>query len=195
MENEEKTMDETNKPDNAGSETSRDEPNEADAVTRLEAEVADLKDRLLRALAETENLRRRAARDVDDARQFAISRFAGDLVGVADNLERALASVPADVEQGATALKTLADGVALTGKELMQVFEKHGIRRIEPLGERFDPNLHEALFEAADPSVPNGTVSTVMSPGYAIGSRPLRAAKVGITRGGPPAAPDGQKSR
>ena len=176
------------KSEEAGSETSSDEPGEAvvEAVARLETEVADLKDRLLRALAETENLRRRAARDVDDARQFGIGKFAGDLVGVADNLERALASVPTEIEHGATALKTLADGVALTGKNLMQVFEKHGIRRIEPLGERFDPNLHEALFETADPSVPNGTVNTVVSPGYAIGTRPLRAAQVGIARGGPP---------
>lgn len=182
-------MSEPTQSGDAGSETPRDEPGEAavEAVARLEAEVADLKDRLLRALAETENLRRRAARDVDDARQYAVGKFAGDLVGVADNLERALASVPAEIEHGATALKTLADGVALTGKTLMQVFEKHGVRRIEPLGERFDPNLHEALFEATDPSVPNGTVNTVLSPGYAIGSRPLRAAKVGIARGGPPA--------
>ena len=161
----------------------------AEAVVRLEAEVTDLKDRLLRALAETENLRRRAERDVGDARQYAVSRFAGDLVGVADNLERALASVPAEAARASAALKTLADGVALTGRELLQVFEKHGIRRIEPLGERFDPHLHEALFEAADPSVPSGTVSTVVSPGYVIGSRPLRAAKVGVARGGP----DGKK--
>ncbi len=176
-------------PDEAENETPREEPGEAavEAVIRLEAEVADLKDRLLRALAETENLRRRAERDIGDARQYAVSKFAGDLVGVADNLERALASVPPEAEQASAALKTLADGVALTGKDLMQVFEKHGIRRIEPLGERFDPNLHEALFEAEDPSVPNGTVSSVVSPGYIIGSRPLRAAKVGVTRGGPPA--------
>ena len=97
--------------------------------------------------------------------------------------------VPAEAARGSAALKTLADGVALTGRELLQVFEKHGIRRIEPLGERFDPHLHEALFEAADASLPSGTVSTVVSPGYVIGSRPLRAAKVGVARGGP----DGKK--
>lgn len=183
-------MSEPNNTGDAGSEMPRGEAGEAavQAAAKLEAEVADLKNRLLRALAETENLRRRAARDVDDARQYAIGTFASDLVDVADNLERALGSVPSEAEHGATALKTLADGIALTGKSLMQVFEKHGIRRIEPLGERFDPNLHEALFETADPSVPNGTVSTVVLPGYAIGSRPLRAAKVGIARGGPPAA-------
>ena len=174
-------------PDNAEADIQPAQPGEAavEAVVRLEAEVADLKDRLLRALAETENMRRRAERDVSDARQYAVSKFAGDLVGVADNLERALASVSQEVGQGTAALKTLADGVALTGKELLQVFEKHGIRRIEPLGERFDPNLHEALFEANDVSVPSGTVNTVVSPGYVIGSRPLRAAKVGVARGGP----------
>lgn len=180
-------------PNDVETETPRGEPGEAavEAVVRLEAEVADLKDRLLRALAETENLRRRAERDVSDARQYAVSKFAADLVGVADNLERALASVPAEARRGSAVLKTLADGVALTGKDLMQVFEKHGIRRIEPLGERFDPHLHEALYEVADPSVPSGTVSTVVSPGYAIGSRPLRAAKVGVARGGPAAADGG----
>lgn len=170
-----------------------DEPAEAvvAAVARLEAEVADLKDRLLRSLAEKENLRRRAERDVSDARQYAVSKFAADLVSVADNLERALASVPTETEGEPTALKTLVDGVALTGKELMQVFEKHGIHKTEPLGERFDPHLHEALFETEDPSVPNGTVSTVVSPGYVIGSRPLRAAKVGVARGGPTVVPNG----
>ena len=179
-------------PEDAGSETPREQSGEAavEAVARLEAEVTDLKDRLLRALAETENLRRRSEREASDARQYAVSKFAGDLVSVADNLERALASVPEEASRGSAALKTLVDGVALTGKNLMQVFEKHGIRRIEPLGERFDPNLHEALFEAPDPSVPNGTVTTVVSPGYVIGARPLRAAQVGVARGGPPSAPD-----
>ncbi|GLR50135.1 hypothetical protein GCM10007923_13400 [Shinella yambaruensis] len=193
MKSEEQIMSKPATPNDVETETPREEPGEAavEAVVRLEAEVADLKDRLLRALAETENLRRRAERDVSDARQYAVSKFAADLVGVADNLERALASVPAEARRGSAVLKTLSDGVALTGKDLMQVFEKHGIRRIEPLGERFDPHLHEALFEVADPSVPSGTVSTVVSPGYAIGSRPLRAAKVGVARGGPAAAADG----
>lgn len=153
-------------------------------LAKLEAENAELKDRLLRALAEVENIRRRAERDVNDARQYAIAKFAGDILGVADNLGRALASIPAKARQGDPTVNTLVEGVELTEKSLLGAMEKHGVRKLDPVGERFDPNFHEALFEVPDASVPRGTVARVVEPGYAIGSRPLRPAKVGIATGG-----------
>jgi len=156
-----------------------------DAIAKLQAENADLKDRLLRALAEVENVRRRAEKDVKDTRQYAVAKFASDILSVADNMERALASIPAELRMGQGAIKTLVEGIELTEREMLNVLEKHGIRKLIPIGERFDPNFHEALFEVPDASVPHGTVSKVVEPGYSIGSRPLRPAKVGTTRGGP----------
>jgi len=156
------------------------------ALSRLEAENAELKDRLLRALAEVENVRRRAERDFNDIRQYAITKFAGDMLGVADNMERAIASVPDEARKVEGTLKTLIQGVELTEKGMLQALEKHGVKKLVPLGERFDPNFHEALFELPDSSVPPGTVAKVVEPGYSIGSRPLRPAKVGIATGAPP---------
>ena len=156
----------------------------AEAFTKLEAENADLKDRLLRALAEVENARRRADRDLNDTRQYAVAKFAGDMLRVADNMERAIASIPAEALKDEGAFKTLIEGIELTEKEMLRSLEKHGVKKLNPMGERFDPNFHEALFELPDPSVPNGTVTQVVEPGYVLGSRPLRPAKVGIARGG-----------
>jgi molecular chaperone GrpE len=160
-------------------------------IARLEADNAALKDRLLRALAETENVRRRAERELNDARQYAVAKFAGDMLGVADNIERAIANVPAQVREGDDAVRTLIEGVELTEKELLRSLERHGVRKLDPLGERFDPNFHEALFEVPDPSVPSGTVSKVIGAGYSIGTRSLRPARVGVSSGGPrqPAEP------
>lgn len=152
---------------------------------RLEAENAELRDRLLRALADVENTRRRAERDLSDMRQYAIANFAGDMLNVADNLERAIATIPAHVRGGGHALKTLIDGVELTEKELLRSLERHGVKKLDPLGERFDPNFHEAMFAKPDPSVPAGTVTHVLQPGYAIGTRALRPAKVGVASQGP----------
>lgn len=152
---------------------------------RLLAENAELKDRLLRALADVENTRRRAARDLDSVRQYGITKFAGDMLNVADNLERAIASIPANVRDDEGALKKLVEGFELTEMELLRSLEKHGVKKLVPLGERFDPNLHEALFEVSDPSVPQGTVKKVLQPGYTIGGRSLRPAKVGISGSGP----------
>ncbi|MGJ4859677.1 nucleotide exchange factor GrpE [Labrys sp. La1] len=154
-------------------------------IARLEADNAALKDRLLRALAETENVRRRAERELNDARQYAVAKFAGDMLGVADNIERAIANVPAQVREGDEAVRTLIEGVELTEKELLRSLERHGVRKLDPLGERFDPNFHEALFEVLDPSVPSGTVSKVIGAGYSIGTRSLRPARVGVSSGGP----------
>lgn len=159
---------------------------ETGGLAELRAENAVLKDRLLRALAETENVRRRAERDLGDARQYAVTRFARDLLPVADNMERAMASVHTEAHRGEGLVKALVEGVDLTGKELLRVLERHGVRKLVPVGERFDPHFHEALFEVPDPAVADGTVSQVVEPGYAIGTRPLRPAKVGIARGGSP---------
>lgn len=162
---------------------------QAEVLSELRAENVALKDRLLRALAETENVRRRAERDLGDARQYAVSRFARDLLPVADNMERAMASVHTEAHRGEGLVKALIEGVELTGKELQRVLERHGVRKLAPVGERFDPHFHEALFEVPDPAVPDGTVSQVVEPGYAIGTRPLRPAKVGVARGGPAGKP------
>jgi len=151
----------------------------------LEAENKSLQDRLLRALAETENVRRRAERDVNDARQYAVTQFARDMTRVADNLARAVNSIPQEARRAEGPLRTLIEGVELTEKELLRSLEKYGVTRLNPVGEAFDPNFHEAMFEGEDPSVPHGTVTMVAEPGYAIGTRPLRPAKVGVSRGGP----------
>jgi molecular chaperone GrpE len=156
----------------------------SDDRARLEAENAELKDRSLRILAEMENLRKRTEREVQDARAYAVSAFARDLLTVADNLDRALAAVPADDED--PALKALVDGVGLTSREFQGVLAKHGVTRIEPkAGERFDPNLHQAMFEVPDPSRPTGEVVQVIQPGFAISGRLLRPAMVGVSKGGP----------
>lgn len=157
-----------------------------EAVVRLVKENEELKDRALRLAAETENLRRRAARDVQDAKSYAIANFARDMVQVADNLDRALAAVPAEAREGGDAgLKALIEGVELTGRAMLSALERHGVKKLDPQGERFDPNFHQAMFEVPDPSVPAGTVVQVVQTGYGIGERVLRPAMVGVAKGGP----------
>jgi len=163
--------------------------NAFEVLTKLQAENAELKDRLLRTLAEVENVRRRGEREVNDTRVYAVAKFAGDMLGVADNMERALANIPAEkLEAADGAIKTLVEGIELTEKEMLRTLEKHGVKKLDPKGERFDPNFHQAMFEVPDPSVPNGTVAQVVQVGYSIGSRVLRPALVGVARGGPKAA-------
>jgi len=160
----------------------------ADAAA-LAKEAADLKDRLLRTLADMENLRRRTEREVADARAYAISGFAEDLVGVVDNMNRAL-EVAADsktVIDGPA--KAIVEGVELTERELLKVLEKHGVKKFDPRGAKFDPNLHQALFEMPDPNVPSGTIAQVIQAGYMIGDRVLRPARVGVSKGGPKSPP------
>jgi molecular chaperone GrpE len=150
-------------------------------IAALEAELADTKDRLLRALAETENVRRRAQREREDTQKYAVSGFARDLLSTADNLRRALDSVPeAEIRDART--RSLLDGVAATERELLSVFERHGIRRIDPKGERFDHNFHQAVFEAERPDAPAGTVVEVLQPGYVLHDRLLRPAMVGVAK-------------
>jgi molecular chaperone GrpE len=165
------------------------EPEEEDPLAAAQAEIADLKDKLLRAVAETENVRRRAARDRDDANKYAITGFARDLLSVADNMLRAVASVPEDARQDDENLNTLLEGVELTQRELQTVFDRHGIRPIEPMGEKFDHNWHQAVVELPDPDAQPGTVVQVIQIGYAIADRLLRPAMVAVAKndggGGP----------
>jgi molecular chaperone GrpE len=161
-----------------------------DPFAILEAEKAELRDKLLRSLAEMENLRRRVEKDLADARTYGVTRFARDMLEVADNLRRAVETFPAEAKAAAEGhLKTLIEGVELTERDLLKKMESHGVRKLEPDGQKFDPNFHQAMFEAADETKPNGTVIAVVQSGYVIGERVLRPAMVGVSRGGPKAAP------
>ena len=164
-------------------------------IAELEDEVAELKGQLLRALAETENLRRRAQRERADVVKYAAVPMLRDLLAVADNLSRAVESVPADDNASDQRLETLLAGVRLTEKELNTVLERHHVVKLDPIGERLDPHRHEAMFEVPDESQPNGTVVQVVQPGYLLHDRLLRPARVGVSRGGPAKAPnDGQEA-
>jgi len=160
--------------------------------TALDREHAEMKDRLLRTLAEMENLRKRTEREVADARLYGVASFARDVLGVADNIRRALDAVPPEARANDQAgMKALVDGVELTERELLKALEKNGVRQFTPHGEKFDPNVHQAMFEVPDPSVPAGSIVQVMQPGYMIGERVLRPALVAVAKGGPKAAPNG----
>jgi molecular chaperone GrpE len=168
-------------------------PAGADPVAALNAEnaaltlqVSEAKDRALRALAEMENLRRRTEKEVADAKAYGVTSLARDLLNVADNLRRAMDVVPADLKASEDAgAQGFLDGLDLTERELLKVLGKHGVRKLEPKGQKFDPNLHQAMFEVPDPSVPNGTVVQVVQDGFSIGERVLRPALVGVAKGGP----------
>jgi len=162
-------------------------PPEAERIAELESELGEVRDKLLRALAETENVRRRGARERDDAGRFAISRFAGDVLSVADNLRRALESVPEQALGGNEFLAKLVDGVVATERELTSVLEKNGIKRIDPIDQPFDPNFHEVLFEMEVPGKAAGVVVQTLQPGYTIAERLLRPARVAVAKGGPKA--------
>jgi molecular chaperone GrpE len=158
--------------------------------TALEREHAEMKDRLLRTLAEMENLRKRTEREVADARLYGASSFARDVLAVADNMRRALDAVPPEASAGAEAgMKSLVEGVELTERELLKALEKNGVRQFTPQGEKFDPNVHQAMYEVPDASVPAGSIVQVVQPGYMIGERVLRPALVGVSKGGPRVAP------
>ena len=176
---------------------SEDEGPAADAAQEavaLAKENSELKDRVLRTLAEMENLRRRTEREVADSRVYAIQSFARDLVGVADNIQRALDAVRDSGVALEGPAKALVDGVELTERELLKVLEKNGVRKFDPKGEKFDPNLHQAIFEVPDARVPSGSVVQVIQPGFAIGDRVLRPALVGVSKGGPKTAPTSSAS-
>ena len=154
-------------------------------IAALEEQVAELNDKLLRALAEAENVRRRAQRDKEDTAKYGIKNFAEGILGVADNLGRAMASIDADARVKDPNLENLFVGVEMVQKDLMSTFERYGVMPIKALGAKFDPMLHEAMYEIEDTDTPVGTIAQVLEPGYVLHGRTLRAAKVGITKGGP----------
>ncbi|MET3793550.1 nucleotide exchange factor GrpE [Aquamicrobium terrae] len=165
--------------------------NDYEALVRLLKENEELKDKALRAAAEVENMRRRAARDVQDARAYSIANFARDMLTVADDLQRALDAIPAEAKaSGDAGFKALIEGVEITARGLLAALERHGVKKLVPEGEKFDPNFHEALFEVPNPQVVAGTVVQVVQPGYSIGERVLRPAKVGVSKDGPKQAPE-----
>jgi molecular chaperone GrpE len=161
------------------------------ALAEANGKIAELKDQVLRALAETENVRRRVQRDRDDAVKYAASGFAKDLLPVADNLRRALDAIPKEALETDEALRTLATGVEMTERLLLAAFERHQIKRIEALGQKFDSNLHQAMFEVPGSGQPAGTVVQVMEAGYTIHDRLLRPALVGIAKAEPAAGGNG----
>ena len=165
--------------------TPSDAERDAAAVQALIAENASLKDKVLRTLAEMENLRRRTEKEVADAKLYGVTSFARDLLTFADNLKRALDNVPAAARENADpALKSFVEGIELTERDFISRLSRHGVRKLEPKGQKFDPHFHEALFEVQDESLPPGTVAKVVEDGFAIGDRVLRPAKVGVAKGG-----------
>jgi molecular chaperone GrpE len=166
-----------------------DDP-EPGSVETLAREAAEARDKMLRTLAEMENLRQRTRREVADAKTYGITGFARDVLEIADNLQRALDAVPAEARAAADAgLKALIEGVELTERSLLNALEKNGVKKFDPSGERFDPNFQQAMYEVPDPSVPSGTVVQVVQAGYMLGERVLRPALVGVSKGGAKAAP------
>lgn len=153
-------------------------------IAKLEAQVKDLTDRLLRAHAEMDNIRKRTERDKADTIKYAITKFAGDIINVGDNFQRAISAVPAGAAEADAALKSLIDGVTLTEREFLGVLERHGVKRLDPKGQAFDPNFHQAVMEQQNPEVPAGTVLQVFQVGYLIEDRVLRPAMVIVAKGG-----------
>src|SRR3954469_15030951 len=166
-----------------------DDPEEG-SVEAVTKELAEARDKTLRTLAEMENLRQRTRREVADAKTYGITGFARDVLDIADNLQRALDAVPAEAKANADpGLKALIEGVELTERSLLNTLEKHGVKKFDPSGEKFDPNFQQAMYEVPDPPVPAGTVVQVVQAGYMIGDRILRPALVGVSKGGAKAAP------
>jgi molecular chaperone GrpE len=161
----------------------------ATQVTAALEAAAEFKDKHLRTLAEMENLRRRTEREVADARVYGVTGFARDVLAVADNMNRALGTLGPDLhEQVDAKVKALIDGVELTERELVKVLEKHGVKKFSPEGEKFDPNVHQAMYEVKDSDLPPGHVAQVIQAGYMLGDRVLRPALVGITKSAPKSA-------
>jgi molecular chaperone GrpE len=176
-------------PEAAATSGPEEEAKIAALIEALSKEVSDYKDKHLRTLAEMENMRRRTDREVADSRVYGVSNFARDILAVADNMARSVTALMAELRGKADeGLKALLDGVDLTERELLKVLEKHGVKKFEPVGEKFDPNLHQAMFEVPDASKPAGTIAQVVQPGYMIGERVLRPALVAVAKGGPKAS-------
>jgi molecular chaperone GrpE len=166
-------------------ETPEIETPEVDPVEALAAENAELKDRVLRTIAEMENLRKRTERDVADTRSYAIAGFARDMLSATDALSRALMVIPAEERSAADGtLKSLIEGIELAERETQRLLAKHGVKQIEAAGQKFDPHKHQAMFEVPNTEVPDGTVVQVVQEGFEIGERVLRPAMVGVSKGG-----------
>jgi molecular chaperone GrpE len=186
--------DEKNKPEDekpvetqatGATEAAAEEAVTPDPVDALKAENAELRDRVLRTVAEMENLRKRTEREIADTRSYAIAGFARDMLTATDSLSRALLVLPAEARETADATtKSLIEGIEMTEREMQRLLSKHGVKPIEAEGEKFDPHKHQAMFEVPDPSRPEGTVVQVVQAGFAIGDRVLRPAMVGIAKGG-----------
>ena len=156
----------------------------------LVKEATESRDKMLRTLAEMENLRKRTAREVADARAYGITGFARDILDIADNLQRALDAIPAEAKETADpGIKAFIEGVELTERSLLNTLEKNGVKKFDPSGEKFDPNFQQAMYEVPDPSVPSGTVVQVVQAGFTIGERVLRPALVAVSKSGTKAAP------
>lgn len=160
-----------------------------DVIVALQAEASDLKDRLLRAHAEVENIRKRAEREKEETAKYAVTRLARDIVNVGDNFQRAIDAIPAGAAEQDSALKSFLEGVTMTERELLNVLDRHGIRRVQPLNEPFNPHLHQAVMEMPRSDVPSGTIVQVFQAGYMIEDRVLRPAMVAVAKGGPKPAP------
>ncbi len=183
-----------------GTEAPADPPNEAPSpetlmeeaaarIRALETEAAELKDKWLRAEAEIQNVRARARRDVEDARNFAVQKFARDIVEVAETLDRALASLPPPAEGEAEIVAKLREGIEATGRMFLATLERNGVVRLQAQGAKFDPELHQAMAEAPSPTVPAGYVAQAWTPGWTLNGRLLKPAMVVVSTGGPAAAP------
>jgi molecular chaperone GrpE len=153
-------------------------------VATLEGRIAELTDRLLRAHADMDNLRKRTERDKEDMAKYAITKFAREVLSIGDNLQRAIAAVPAGAAEEDPALKALVDGVSMTEREFMNVLDRHGVKRLDPEGEPFNPHQHQAMTEIENREVAPGTVVQVYQPGYVLGDRVLRPAMVVVAKGG-----------
>lgn len=165
---------------------------EAEIIAGLEGQISELNDRILRIAAELENTRRRAEREKQDASRYAIASFARDLVNVADIFDRALQSLPEEVADASPeTLSSFASGVRMTERSLIAALERHGVRKVDPKGEKFDPNLHQAVAQAPAPGVPAGHVAETAQTGFVIGDRVLRAAMVIVSTGEPPTPSNG----
>jgi len=161
-------------------------------VATLEAQINELTDRLLRAHADMENLRKRTERDKEDTAKYAITKFAREVLSIGDNLQRAIAAVPAGAADADPALKALVDGVSMTDREFLNILERNGIKRLVPEGQPFNPHQHQAMVEVENREVAPGTVVQVYQPGYVLEDRVLRPAMVVVAKGGAkPDKPDG----
>lgn len=161
-------------------------PQPEQIIAGLEAQISELKDQTLRAVAEAENVRRRAVKEKQDASKYAIANLARDLLAVTDTLARAIGSVSEETRAtGGEAIKGLVEGMEITERQLLGIFERHGITPINPLGEKFDPNFHQAVFEVPDSGAPDGIVIQLLQTGYVIGERLLRPAMVGVAKNAP----------